>query len=430
MEDPQISSISAERRFDIDWLRVILFGLLIPFHVSIGLLWNAYGTNFNPVSNVGTNTSLVLGNIILLWMHQWRLPALFMISGIGTAFAFRRRNTKTFIKERFSRLVVPLLFGMFIVNLIYWWLSFYSSTDTYFQSSPVGWFIGVTIFIWILNLAIFPQLSLHLWFLVNLFMYSIMAAPILSRVTKKDHGLLIGSVRRIIRLPFGVGILILIPLPLLLAEIIFKPYLHGHTGHGYEFWWYLVFFLLGFFLISAKEDFYNALSSIKVTVTILAFITSVAFILFITKTGELTDLLLNGSWALRGFPVHNSLTLLAIALHSYHAWFWCLVLFSWGAYFLNKPSKYLTSLNQGVYPFYILHMSFIFIGLFLFRDLGLSLSINFILITAFTLFGCWLSFRLVVRTRLTRLLFGIKEIQSTEKGKCDKKEAQLVVFID
>ena len=30
------------RRYDIDWLRVILFALLIPFHVGIGVYWGAY----------------------------------------------------------------------------------------------------------------------------------------------------------------------------------------------------------------------------------------------------------------------------------------------------------------------------------------------------------------------------------------------------
>ena len=31
-----------ERRYDIDWLRVILFGLLLPFHVAIGVYVDAY----------------------------------------------------------------------------------------------------------------------------------------------------------------------------------------------------------------------------------------------------------------------------------------------------------------------------------------------------------------------------------------------------
>ena len=35
------------RRYDIDWLRVILFALLIPFHVGIGVYWNLYGDEIN-----------------------------------------------------------------------------------------------------------------------------------------------------------------------------------------------------------------------------------------------------------------------------------------------------------------------------------------------------------------------------------------------
>ena len=31
------------RRYDLDWLRVIVFGLLIPFHVAVGFVpWDVY----------------------------------------------------------------------------------------------------------------------------------------------------------------------------------------------------------------------------------------------------------------------------------------------------------------------------------------------------------------------------------------------------
>ena len=40
--------VQKTRRHDIDWLRVILFGLLIPFHVAIGVYWSTYGTEVNP----------------------------------------------------------------------------------------------------------------------------------------------------------------------------------------------------------------------------------------------------------------------------------------------------------------------------------------------------------------------------------------------
>ena len=90
------------RRHDIDWLRVILFGLLIWFHYAV----------FSLGQLEGEDSSMELFNlslfIIIGVMHQWRLAALFVISGMGTAFAFRRRTWDVYIKERFSRLGIPL----------------------------------------------------------------------------------------------------------------------------------------------------------------------------------------------------------------------------------------------------------------------------------------------------------------------------------
>ncbi|MDC0527070.1 hypothetical protein OAO35_03895, partial [Euryarchaeota archaeon] len=90
-------TVKKVRRYDIDWLRVILFGLLIPFHVAIGVYWNLYGENVNPDldslnederweiaedGNDYTTDSVNLPSMLLHWMHQWRLAGLFMISGM------------------------------------------------------------------------------------------------------------------------------------------------------------------------------------------------------------------------------------------------------------------------------------------------------------------------------------------------------------
>ena len=111
MEPLEVSATKV-RRHDIDWLRVILFGLLIPFHVAIGVYWSTYGTDINPnyeefsneerdefaeENNDYTDKSVDFSSMILHWMHQWRLAALFMISGMGTAFAFKRRTWKIFL---------------------------------------------------------------------------------------------------------------------------------------------------------------------------------------------------------------------------------------------------------------------------------------------------------------------------------------------
>ncbi len=121
-----VHSTPTVRRHDIDWLRVILFGLLIPFHVAIGIYWSTYGADVNPnideISAVDgrefaeesddySAESVDFTSMVLHWMHQWRLAALFMISGMGTAFAFKRRTWQIFLQERVKRLLIPMFFG-------------------------------------------------------------------------------------------------------------------------------------------------------------------------------------------------------------------------------------------------------------------------------------------------------------------------------
>ena len=103
------------------------------------------------------------------------------------------------------------------------------------------------------------------------------------------------------------------------------------------------------------------------------------------------------------------MTMLACLIHSFHAWFWCLTIFSWGSKLLNTPSPNLSYLNQGVYPFYIVHMPLTFAGLRISTNMGLKNYPAVILSTLFVFLTCYLFFELVRRTKITRFLFGIKE---------------------
>ena len=89
-------------------------------------LLNLYGDEVNPNfegisreerweiaenSNDYTSESVDFPSILLHWMHQWRLAGLFMISGMGTEFAFKNRTWRLFLKERSKRLLIPMLIG-------------------------------------------------------------------------------------------------------------------------------------------------------------------------------------------------------------------------------------------------------------------------------------------------------------------------------
>jgi len=61
-------------------------------------------------------------------LNVWRIPLLFFISGMGVAFAIRKRDWKLLIIERSKRILVPFLFGIvFIVPLHHLlWQKYYS----------------------------------------------------------------------------------------------------------------------------------------------------------------------------------------------------------------------------------------------------------------------------------------------------------------
>ena len=419
------NSKKAIRRHDIDWLRVILFGLLIPFHVAIGVYWSTYGTDINPNfeelsgedreefaenNNDYTAESVTFTSMILHWMHQWRLAALFMISGMGTAFAFKRRTWKVFLTERCKRLLIPMFIGA-------WTMGFAGSVILGEQEMTLaglteGFLIGIiwrSLFFWI---PIFGKLLAlgHLWFLWNLFQYSVILTPIFYLVRNNPEGELIRFLRAPFRIPMGIGIFILLPLILVLTEIIFKPWFPGFIGVGYEWFWFFVFFAFGYVCITAKDEYYEFIENRRMQISILTMLWTIAFVWLRFEQHDSGIPYVDGGW-LENNIFHNGMTILACLIHSFHAWFWCLTIFSWAADLLNKPSDNLAYLNQGVYPFYIVHMPLTFAGLKISTELGLKNYPAVIIATAFVILTCWAFFEAVRRTEVSRFLFGIKSVK-------------------
>ena len=312
------------RRHDIDWLRVILFGLLIWFHYAV----------FSLGQLEGEDSSMELFNlslfIIIGVMHQWRLAALFVISGMGTAFAFRRRTWDVYIKERFSRLGIPLLFGTYIL--------FFGIFDPLDTAAKL--------------LEIFPGSEGmpygHLWFIYNLLIYSVILTPLFSHVRNNPGGKIVQATRSLLNVRYGAGLLLLPPLILALNGILFKPWGFGEVGMWWEFPRYLIYFLFGYLMIAAKEDYFPAIDKIRIPVTIMTPI--LAIVWFISGEMFETPQIYEGGWVDKGYDAFSLEPTIAALIQSFHAWFWCLFIFSWASKLLNKPSKWLAYLNEAVYP--------------------------------------------------------------------------------
>ena len=107
-----------DRRYDIDWLRVIAIGLLLVYHIGIG--FQPWGVFIGFIQSEKPLNSLW---IPMSMVNIWRIPLLFFVSGMGVCFAIRKRNWKQLIQERAKRILLPFLFGIvFIVpmHLLIW----------------------------------------------------------------------------------------------------------------------------------------------------------------------------------------------------------------------------------------------------------------------------------------------------------------------
>ena len=370
------------RRYDIDWLRVILFALLIWFHYAV----------FSLDQLKGESSEMEIFNfplfIIIGVMHQWRLAALFVISGMGTAFAFKRRTSTTYLKERASRLGIPLVFGTYIL-----WIGILDPIET----------MG-------LLFTIFPGSESmpygHLWFIYNLLIYSIVLTPIFSLIRNNPDGAVVSIVRKIINMPYGIGLMIIPSLILGLNAILFKPWGFGEVGMWWEFPRYMLYFLFGYLLISAKNDYFKVIDKIRIPVSISVPI--LAFLWYVVNDTSPIPNIMAGGWAEQGWSAFSQKTIIAGLIQEFHAWFWCLFIFTWASKFLNKPSKSLAYLNEAVYPTYIVHMHLTFLPIAIFGLFGVGYYLGMAIGTILVMVGVMVCFEIVRRARFTRILYGIK----------------------
>jgi len=369
----------ALRRYDLDWLRVIVFALLIIYHV--GMFFVPWGWH------IKNNHIYEWLKWPMLFLNQWRLPILFMISGMGTYYAFSKRNLRQFSWERFKRLGIPLVFGMlFIVPpQVY----FERLANNQFTGSYWKYFLSVPYD------GIYPEGNLswhHLWFLPYLLIFSLLLGPIFIYLRKNETGF-ISRVKKFIGKPFGLYWFVI---PLYLLEAFMEPFFditHALIDDWFNFSFSLVLFFYGFILISTGIVFWKSVDKIKLkalALGIFAFLSQVFIWVFLED----------------GYVVHFTEALLKVL----NIWSWILVLFGYAAKYLNHKSNSLSYFNRAVYPFYILHQTITVILAYYLMDLswGFFPKATPLILGTFGL--SWLIYHfLILKIPLLHPLFGLKK---------------------
>ncbi|MEO0388238.1 MAG: acyltransferase family protein [Pseudomonadota bacterium] len=105
------------RRHDIDALRAIALFLLILYHAWVSIM--PFGAQFGMVATVPATPAPVfdaVSSLLGILLNIWRIPILFLVSGMAVWFLAARRSPGALARERVVRLGLPLLFGWLVVG--------------------------------------------------------------------------------------------------------------------------------------------------------------------------------------------------------------------------------------------------------------------------------------------------------------------------
>ena len=346
------------RRGDIDWVRVVALFLLIIFHTSIAFM------PFGPKVFFITNDEY----LEILWipmslLNIWRIPILFMVSGMGVYFAIKKRGPRQLLVDRTLRILIPLIFGFFFICPI----------NSYFYQLSIGE-----------GLTYSPNIG-HLWFLGNIFIYVVIFMPVFFYFKTNLQNIFMRGLSCLFKYKVGITFL---GLATMVEGILVNPQngfaSYAYTTHG--FFLGMICFFFGFCFVCSGKVFWEAIENARGLNLIIASCIYVhrMYILVFYHSGD--------------FIWHNGLESMC----------WMLAIFGYASKYLNKNSHMLKYLSRAVYPVYIIHMPVQYCLSHLIFGLNISPISKLFFLNA-GIFGIsFILFEIIKKLRWIRPLFGLK----------------------
>jgi surface polysaccharide O-acyltransferase-like enzyme len=236
-----------ERRYDVDWLRIIAMLAVFLYHCT--RFFDPEGWH---LKNPEVSLALFVSMRGLIW--TWVMELFFLLSGVGAWYALRSRRAGAYVWERIKRLLIPLYtVGLFVLLP----LQFYFELVTNRGYSGNFWHLipryfsgfkppGITQSPFTLLPIPFPG---HLWFLQYLFLISLMSLPMLLYL-KSEQGR--RWVARLAGWCDSQGGIFVFVIPLSLVLIGLQGLFETQFSWA-NLLWYAIFFVIGYMMAADKR---------------------------------------------------------------------------------------------------------------------------------------------------------------------------------
>ncbi len=224
-----------ERLSSLDWLRML--AVLGVFYAHAAWLFDLlYSWRIEETGNV--YALVVFGN-------QWGMALFFLLAGASAWFSLGSRTARQFIGERFVRLVLPFLAGVLLIappQVYFMDLSrslYHGSFLQYYVQYFTHWQLS-----W--NPQSLVGYGFHLWFLVFLFLYALLALPLFTHLRRERGWRFIAWLAALCER--RGGIFLLVP-PLALIQVTLRPWFPGYQGWA-DFLSWLLYFVYGYLIVA------------------------------------------------------------------------------------------------------------------------------------------------------------------------------------
>jgi surface polysaccharide O-acyltransferase-like enzyme len=301
---------------------------------------------------------------------------LFIISGAATYLALGFRSAGGYIRERFLRLLIPLIFG--ILTFVPFTTYIQHSNVLSLQEGYIGFFRLDFDHLDGMNGTFTPA---HLWFILYLFVFSLIGLPLFLALRSEKGKGAIKALGTMMQAPLSL-IVWVIPLTLAAAT--------GILGDMNPLYYFLIF-LYGFVLTSDAR-FQQSID--KITWVALA------YGVFAAAINVMAPIRSYAEWTVQW---------MALGL-IYHLGRWMLTLAALGLghRFLNQTNHVLRYASEAAMPFYLLHMTFsVLTGYFVIK-FNMPVAIKYPLIVLAATGLTLIAYGLVRRWNVTRWLFGMR----------------------
>ncbi len=375
----------------LDNLRISAIFLLIFLHSAIiftGWNWHISSKNDSEVFR-----------IFCLFVHEWRMPLLFFISGTSSFLYLKKKTESEFIKDRSKRLLLPLFSGILILVPPQVYIEKIHNFTDYLSFYPL-FFKGI-----------YPEGNFfwhHLWFLGYLFLYSCLlyllkkSNPFNIEYLNQKLNLLVDNtkiftgIREISHLYMSVFVIFL----LLIVQIILRPFFYSDTHALYNDWanfsHYFLFYLLGYFYSNLNlYDFFKNTIYKNLLLGILSFL--LLFLYYYFK--------IEYDYNLKT----SQIIVLRFLLKAMMGWFWISFFIGIFMKYFNFSNKILDELSIAVYPIYLIHQTIIVVLGYYILKMEISIFIQYLIICWVTIcLSLFFYFVFLKKIPVVRPFFGIK----------------------